>query len=192
MRYSSISLVSTYIFTMIVCDTGAAKGVAEGTTNLFARPLRGGQVMIERIYRGTQGTSSTEVDVNSDLPAGVSSKKRFSTQFGSTKGLIGECKAGTDTSVDNIAAEDVNELDSKELSIENAYILALKFQKLWKKIDKDGNRSIDCKELSEFFKNPVMSQKLMEIADKNKSGSLTFAELAWAVVSLNTAADAYY
>ena len=51
-------------------------------------------------------------------------------------------------------------------------------------IDKDGNRSINRKELESFVANSEETELLLSIADSNNSGTLTFAELAWAIKSL--------
>merc|ERR1711939_407522 len=73
--------------------------------------------------------------------------------------------------------ETKEEEGGEDSSLEEAIAKALRFRDMWMKIDVSGDRFLSLEELEQYMP-PTEARALLETADINKDGELTFAELA--------------
>lgn len=147
---------------------GAAVGMATGAINLFARPALGGKVLIERVYTGTKGALVGGTDINAAATVEANLLKKNTTHTSFVKQSTSGDEADEDSSIKiktfsskseselvvqkgYSPALDINDASEDIQRIERAYEAAMEFLQFWNKIDTDGNRTVDAKELTVFL-----------------------------------------
>jgi hypothetical protein len=125
------------------CRWGVSQGVVSGVTNLFARPIKGGKIVV-----GGISSHSTSIDDEFISPA------------------------------------DTDALFEEEARVEKAYEAAHRLLRWWRRVDTDGNRCLDQRELERLLtsKDSAEARKLFEVLDTDADGIITFTEMAWVLV----------
>jgi hypothetical protein len=158
---------------------------ADGAIGLFARPLKGGQILVQRVIKGAEAgkTKGNEYDST----AVESSRNHHHKGWISRKWTAGSSSSSSSGSSSSSSSDeaslspaDASNLDEETKAIEEAYAKARKFLKAMLKFDADGNRSLDRNELLSFL-GEEKADKLLNLADTNSSNGLTFTELAWQI-----------
>jgi len=164
--------------------TGAVKGAAGGAIGLFARPLKGGQILVQRVIRGAEGGRSKFTDADALNISDIESIRRHKGGWISRKWNKNEPKnAAAESEEDTLLRpNDIHLVDESAKIVEESYCKARKFLKSMLKFDSDGNRSLDKNELISFLKKES-AERILSIADADSSGTLTFTELAWQMQS---------
>jgi hypothetical protein len=136
---------------------GVALGAKDGVISLFARPLKGGKVMVDRIVTGATKKGQQPTSADSDLR--IQTKKE---EYYRVPG-------------------DIDTLSPGHLNIENAYALAVNVIEWWCLVDKDNNRCMDIRELQNCLspKDFAEVEQLFDNIDTDDDGLLTFAEMSW-------------
>lgn len=134
---------------------GVAAGVAEGLKSFFARPLKGGKILVDKLQRSLQ----TSVPMAEEVEMGLA----HTTQSAAYSEPI-----------------DISDLTPEEASIERAYAAAVKLLQWWNTVDKDGNRCLDRAELIAAMSEGG-ADALIERVDADGDRVLTFTELAWVI-----------
>ena len=135
-------------------SAGVAAGVAEGLKSLFARPLKGGKILVDKLQKSLQSTVPVAEEVEMGLHANLA-------EAYSEPG-------------------DISTLSTEDASIERAYAAAIRLLLWWNTVDKDGNRCLDRKELVAAMPEGS-ADALIERVDADGDRVLTFTELAWVI-----------
>eukprot|EP00604_Paraphysomonas_vestita_P000020 CAMPEP_0174825612 /NCGR_PEP_ID=MMETSP1107-20130205/42931_1 /TAXON_ID=36770 /ORGANISM="Paraphysomonas vestita, Strain GFlagA" /LENGTH=696 /DNA_ID=CAMNT_0016057393 /DNA_START=331 /DNA_END=2418 /DNA_ORIENTATION=+ len=115
--------------------TGAAKGVAKGVVSFIARPIKGGQILIDRI---SQSVSNDQVKrnrtVHEALKNGVPDKRiklSFREEDFINNNNNDENKDEAENKSEDTREDNANDLTEEENKIESAVTKALQFRELW-------------------------------------------------------------
>mmetsp|Transcript_25497 Transcript_25497/g.37624 ORF Transcript_25497/g.37624 Transcript_25497/m.37624 type:complete len:901 (+) Transcript_25497:79-2781(+) len=153
---------------------GAAVGVAKGVVGLIARPIKGGGIMIDRI---SQSVSGDHIRRNRTVAETVQSGVREVFSFIPDNAPSSSQAALDDTQNVQQLPEDAESLTPEAASIEESFVKASHFRKFWMTLDLSGDRFVNLEELKKFMPAEE-AEALLQMADCNHDGELTFAELA--------------
>lgn len=110
-------------------SVGYLQGMAEGVVNLFARPVKGGMLLVERVVEGAG--ASTGLTYNDNLSSHHASRlTKLHREHGTEIFTVPEESA-------------LSEMDENERVYEQALQLALQLLLLWKRLDKFGMKFLE-------------------------------------------------
>jgi hypothetical protein len=156
--------------------------------NLFARPLRGGKILVDRVIEGAAATHVFSKTDESYRPYHGNRTTHLDRNSKKVMPRSATLVSTNDSSNGLIDGGESFNLTTKEILLESSFLMASNALKLWKKIDANGKLDLDGdNQLFSFFPTVINIDELETILSTACSGlekfQLSFAEFAWLIAS---------